>query len=180
MKKALKKRKNQCVEELCAFENMSVLDSDEESLNVSSSEEGEFWKRVSDENFNIHLKHSSKTLKQQSETFFNLADCINANYNYESLCSCLVSQSNSNFNKNNSNFNSSTQEDLSTNIVTESISYMKGPLNKTNIKQLLHKVNFVLPQGTFKFWLTVRKKHLMKTYLTSDQCLVNLCWCHVK
>ena len=41
MKKALKKRKKLCTEKLRVFENMSVSDSDEESINVSSSEEGE-------------------------------------------------------------------------------------------------------------------------------------------
>ena len=41
--KALKKRKNQRKEELLAFENMSVLDSDEESNNVNTNEEGEIW-----------------------------------------------------------------------------------------------------------------------------------------
>ena len=41
MKNALKKTKKQCEEELRAFENMIVWDSDEESKNVHSSEEGE-------------------------------------------------------------------------------------------------------------------------------------------
>ena len=41
MKKVLKRRKKQHEEELCAFENMSVLDLDKESNNVSSSEEEE-------------------------------------------------------------------------------------------------------------------------------------------
>ena len=68
---------------------MSVSNLDEESSNVSSSEEGEIWKRGSDENFNLNLKHSRKKLKQQSETFLNLDDCINANYIYKSLPSCL-------------------------------------------------------------------------------------------
>ena len=41
MKQAHKKRKKQCEEELRAFKNMSVWDSDEESSKVSSSKEGE-------------------------------------------------------------------------------------------------------------------------------------------
>ena len=41
MNKALKKRKKQRAEELRAFENMSVSDSDKDSSNVSSSEEDE-------------------------------------------------------------------------------------------------------------------------------------------
>ena len=41
MKKALEKRKKQRTEELYAFKYMSVSDSDEDSLNISSSEEGE-------------------------------------------------------------------------------------------------------------------------------------------
>ena len=41
IKRALKKRKKQCAEKLHAFKNMSVSNSDEESLNLSSSEEGE-------------------------------------------------------------------------------------------------------------------------------------------
>ena len=42
--------------------------------------------------------------------FFNLDDCINANYNYQSSRCNLVSQPNSN--KNNKNFTSSTQKDI--------------------------------------------------------------------
>ena len=41
MKKALKKREKLRVEELRAFENMSILYSDKKSSNVSSSKEGE-------------------------------------------------------------------------------------------------------------------------------------------
>ena len=41
MKKAIQKRKKQLAEELNAFENMHVSDFDEDSLNVSSSKEGE-------------------------------------------------------------------------------------------------------------------------------------------
>ena len=41
MKEALKKSKKEHTEEYCAFENMSVSNLNEESLNVSSSEEGE-------------------------------------------------------------------------------------------------------------------------------------------
>ena len=41
MKNFLKKRMKQCEEELRTFENMRVLDSDEESKNVSFSGEGE-------------------------------------------------------------------------------------------------------------------------------------------
>ena len=63
------------------------------------------------------------------EIFFNLDDCINANYNYESLCSRLVSQPKSNVNKNNSNSNSSTQEDLVPITFGELIPKEKGPLN---------------------------------------------------
>ena len=59
---------------------MSVSDSDQESSDSSSSEDGEIWKR--------------KKLKQYKESFLNLDDCINANYNYESLRSRLVSHSN--------------------------------------------------------------------------------------
>ena len=49
-------------------------------------------------------------MKQHTERFLNLDDCINAYYNYESLYSHLVSQPNSN--KYYKNFVSSTQEDL--------------------------------------------------------------------
>ena len=51
----------------------------------------------------------TKKLKQDKESFLNLDDCFNTNYNYESLRSRLVSQPNSN--KNNKNFVSSTKED---------------------------------------------------------------------
>ena len=36
-----KKRKNKHSEEICIFENMSVLNSDEESLNITSGKEDE-------------------------------------------------------------------------------------------------------------------------------------------
>ena len=52
----------------------------------------------------------AKKLNLNTERFLNLDDCINTNYNYESLCSCLVSHSNSN--QNYKNFESSTHEDL--------------------------------------------------------------------
>ena len=43
-------------------------------------------------------------------TFFNIDDCINFNYNYESLHSCLLSQLS--LNKNKFNSNPSRAEDL--------------------------------------------------------------------
>ena len=44
VKKALKKKKKKRTEELRAFEKMSVSDSDQESINSSSSEEDEVRK----------------------------------------------------------------------------------------------------------------------------------------
>ena len=44
-----------------------------------------------DEKHKLKLTHGSKNKKKRSETFLNLDDCINANYNYESLHSHLVS-----------------------------------------------------------------------------------------
>ena len=46
--------------------------------------------------FYINSNHSRKKLKQHTESFLNLDNCINANYYYESLCSHLVSQPKSN------------------------------------------------------------------------------------
>ena len=107
---------------------MKVSYSDEESLNVSSSEEGEIWKRSTNENLSVNSKHSSKRLKKQPENFFNLDDCIDANFNYESLCPCLVSQSKSSCNRNDFNSNSSMQEDLVPITFGELISKVKEPL----------------------------------------------------
>ena len=42
---------------------------------------------------NINHNHCSKKLNQHTEFFFNLDDYINANFNYESLRSRLVSNS---------------------------------------------------------------------------------------
>ena len=95
-----------------SFETMPVSDSDEESSTVSSSDEGEIWKGVSGESFNLNLKHSSKQFKKQSKNFLNLNDCINANNNCDPLSSCLVIQSKYNFDKSKYKVNSSTQEDL--------------------------------------------------------------------
>ena len=47
----------------------------------------------------------------QSENFFSLDDCINTNYKYESLLSCLVSQSNPSIIENTLNSNFSVQEE---------------------------------------------------------------------
>ena len=44
---------------------MSISDSKEESLNVSSSKEGKIWKEGSDENFNLNLKYSKKKHNQK-------------------------------------------------------------------------------------------------------------------
>ena len=81
---------------------MIVSDSDQESMNSSSTEEGEVWKL----GLCFYNNHSSKKLKQLTESALNLDDCFNANYNYESLRSHLVSQPNSY--KNYNNFISST------------------------------------------------------------------------
>ena len=70
---------------------MSVSDSDQESMNSSSSKKGEIWKVSSADLLNFNNNHSSKKLNQHIESFLNLDDCINANYNYESLPSRLVS-----------------------------------------------------------------------------------------
>ena len=59
MTKAHKKRKKQYEEELHTFENMSVSDSDEESINVGSNEKGKIRKEGSDANLNLNLIHSS-------------------------------------------------------------------------------------------------------------------------
>ena len=128
------------MEEWFAFENFSVLDSDEESMNVSLSEEGEIWKRVSDENYYSNLKYSSKKLKQQSETFFYLDDFINANHNYESLNSWLSCKpkSNPNMNKNYLNSNFSIQKDLVCITIREFIPKVKRSANNQIKNIALH------------------------------------------
>ena len=57
------KEGKQHAEELHTFENMSILDSDEKSNNVSLCEEGEIWNEGSDENLNLNLKYSSTQIK---------------------------------------------------------------------------------------------------------------------
>ena len=69
-----------------------------------------FEKLGSGELFNFNINHSSRKSKQNTESFLNFDNCIDANYNYESLRSRLVSQPNSN--KNYKNFISSQQEYL--------------------------------------------------------------------
>ena len=54
-------------------------DSDQESYNSSSSEEGEIWKLGSGELFSFNNNHSTKKLKQHKESCSNLDDSINAN-----------------------------------------------------------------------------------------------------
>ena len=93
----------------CIWKN-EFSDSDQESFNCSSSKQDKISKLGSGELFNFNNYHSSKNLKQHKESFLNLNYCINANYNYKSLRSCLVSQPNSN--KNNKKIVSSMQEDL--------------------------------------------------------------------
>ena len=88
----MKKKKKKHIEELRAFEKSN---SDQESFNSSSSEEGEIWKLGSGKLFNFNNNHSSKKLKQHKKSFLNLNDYNNANFNYESLQSGLVSQPNS-------------------------------------------------------------------------------------
>ena len=130
MKKALWKRKKQHAEKWHSFENINVSDSDEESSKVSSSEEVEVWKIGSDKNPILYNKLSSTKLKKPSKTFFNLDDCIHANYNYESLHSCNVSQPNKKFNKKDWNSIFSRKENL--------FPITFGELTPTKIKHL-HK-----------------------------------------
>ena len=73
---------------------MSVSDSDQESMNNNSSKEGEVRKLGSGELCNLSNNRSNKKLKQHKESFLNL----DANYNYESSRSRLVSQPKSNKN----------------------------------------------------------------------------------
>ena len=97
VKKALKQKKKDRAEELRAFDKISVSNSDQESIDSNSSEEGQIWKfgsgELSDLNINHGINHGSKKLKQYTESFLNLDNHINDNYNHESLRSCLVSHS---------------------------------------------------------------------------------------
>ena len=138
VKKAMKKKKKH-TEELRVFEKISVPNSDQESFNSSSSEEGEIWKLDSVELFRFNNNHSSEKVKEHTESFLNLDDCINANYNYESLRSRLVSHSNSN--KNYKKFTSSMQEDLVPIIFGELIPEDK--IRKNNSKNMSVSQNYV-------------------------------------
>ena len=80
------------------------------NLPVAHNNKGYFCKIVSDELFNISNNKSSKNFKKHAESFLNLDDCINENYNYESSRSRLVSKSNSD--KIYNNLISCTQDNL--------------------------------------------------------------------
>ena len=60
VKKALKKEKRKHTKELCAYEKMSVLDSDQWSIMSSSSDGCEIWKIGLGKFFDLNTKHSSK------------------------------------------------------------------------------------------------------------------------
>ena len=130
---ALKKRKKKHAEELCSFEKMSVLGSDEFSLHSSSSKDGQIKNIVLNKKPNINkLKHSGWKLKQYSEIDINLDDCIHVNYSYDFFRSCLVSQPNLKTDKNIYNSNSPTQEDLVPITFDDLIPKVEGPLNIKN------------------------------------------------
>ena len=84
----IEKRKR--TEELRAFKKMSTSDPEQESISSSSSEEGEVWKSGFGELYYFCNNHSRKKLKQYTESFLNLDDCINANHTYEFSRSLLV------------------------------------------------------------------------------------------
>ena len=88
----------------------SLSNFNQESINYSSSKEGEDWKLGLGELYSFNNDHSRKNKTTQKKVFLNLDDFINANYNYESLRSCRKNYPNSN--KKCKNFESSTQEDL--------------------------------------------------------------------
>ena len=117
LKKYLKKKKGEKqMQELRNFENIKLSDdekSDKSSSSKSSkssikasdlddvsdwSSVGSFssseWKIGSDENFVVHdIRRNSKKIKLENEVFTCLDDCINNNFNYESIRSRLASQS---------------------------------------------------------------------------------------
>ena len=95
-KKALKKKKKKHTEELSTFEKMSVSDSDQVSINSSSSEEDEVRKLDSGAIFTWNTNRSSKNIKQPIST------C--------NLDALTLAISHSNTDKNNNNFKSSAQE----------------------------------------------------------------------
>ena len=86
VKKAIKKKKTKHTEELRSFEKISFNDSDQESFNSSSSEEGEVWKLGSGELFNCNNNHITTKLKylNSEEQFFiyrllkNMKTCLMA------------------------------------------------------------------------------------------------------
>ena len=77
VKKALKQKKRKYPGEVGASKKMNVSDSEQESINSSSSIEGEVLKLGSGELYNFNNNHSSKNVKQHKERFSNLDDCIN-------------------------------------------------------------------------------------------------------
>ena len=68
---------------------MTVSDSEQESISSSSSKEGEIWKWGSGKWYDNNNDHSWKKIKQYTGIFLNLDDCIDTNFNYESLRSRL-------------------------------------------------------------------------------------------
>ena len=72
IKKAPKKKKQQHEKEWCAFENMSVSDSNEESSNSAQVKKEKLEKLSSDANLNLNVKnnHSSNQLKKTIKDFF--------------------------------------------------------------------------------------------------------------
>ena len=88
----MKKKKKMHTEELRAFEKASVSDSDQESMNSSSREEGEVWKSGSYELFDFNNNYRSKKFLITQKKILNLDNCINSNYYYEYFRSRLVGQ----------------------------------------------------------------------------------------
>ena len=69
VKKALKQKKRKRTKELRIFKKMSVCNSNQESKNNSSSEEGEVCKIGSGELYTYNNNHSSKKFNQYRKIF---------------------------------------------------------------------------------------------------------------
>ena len=122
-------KKEKPMEELRNFEKIKLSDDEksEKSRNSKSSKSSgkasdledlsdwssvcsfnSEWKIGSDENFVVHdMRSDSKRIKLENEVFTCLDDCINSNFNYESIRSRLVSQA-----KNKNRVENNNSEDL--------------------------------------------------------------------
>ena len=93
LKKQKKKKKKHKVNALDEFTSLSV--SEDSSNNDSSSDDTNIYMDSSDDAWSVGsdetFRNRNKIIKLGKDNFTHLDDCINANYNYESVRSHLAS-----------------------------------------------------------------------------------------